>query len=179
MGRGCLFGVVGLLGLCGIACVLGYFVGLPRVRENVREPLEEAVGTQIAAQLAPISGVSPGPGTFVISEDDLNGGLQAEVDQSDLFDDVTVTFTPDEFELRFTANESDVTYSGDIGAVDGRFVVTDITADGFLTMFLPASEVEKAFENVINDYLTENGLELAEAELGEGTLTLTTVDASP
>jgi hypothetical protein len=172
--KGCLYGVIGVLGLCIVACALGYLVGLPRLRENVREPLEEVVGTQIARQIAPNPGVRPAPGTYVISENDLNDGLQAEVDRTDLFDDVAVTLAPDGFDLRFTTNDTDVTYTGDIAAVDGRLEVTEINADGWMTTFLPASEVRKALENVINDYLTANDLRLADAELGDGTLTLTT-----
>jgi hypothetical protein len=62
--------------------------------------------------------------------------------------------------------------------VDGRLAVTDISADGWLTTFLPADEVRKAFENAINGYLVANGLRLTDAELGQGTLTLTTEAAS-
>jgi hypothetical protein len=175
--KGCLYGVIGVLGLCVVACALGYFVGLPRIRESAREPIEEVVGTQIARQIAPDPGVVPAPGTYVIREDDLNTALQNEVTQTDLFDDVAITLAPEGFELRFTTNDTDVTYDGDIAAVDGRLEVTDINADGWMTTFLPASEVRKALENVINDYLTTNGLRLADAELGDGTLTLTTESA--
>ena len=174
MRRGCLWAVIGVLGLCVVGCALGYLVALPRVRENLREPLEEVVGTQVARQIAPNPNVRPAPGTYVIDEGELNSALRAEVGQADLFDDVAVTLAPDGFELRFTTNDQDVTYQGDIAAVDGRLAVTDVSADGWLTTLLPAGEVRKAFENATNNYLVANNLRLTDAELGEGTLTLTT-----
>jgi hypothetical protein len=174
MRRGCLFGVVGILGLCIIACILGYTVGLPRLRENAREPLEEAIGTQIARQIAPNPGVAPAPGTYVIAANDINAGLREELGDSEYFDEVAVAFAPGGFTVRFTANERDTTYSGNVTAADGRLEVTDMTDEGLMTFFFPANEVEKALENVINNYLAANGLRLTAAELGEGTLTLTT-----
>ena len=146
MRRGCLFGVTGVLGLCVIACVLLYVVGLPRLRENAREPLEEAVGTQIARQIAPNPGIAPGPGTYVISADDLNAGLRDELGESEYFDEVAVVFAADGFTVRFTANERDTTYHGNVTATDGRLEVTDMTDDGVMTFFFPASEVRKALD---------------------------------
>jgi hypothetical protein len=172
--KGCLYGVIGVLGLCVVACALGYFVALPRVRESAREPIEEVIGTQIALHLAPIPGAAPAPGTYEISEDDLNTALLTEIAGNDLFDDVAVSFTPAGFELRFTANESDVSYSGNVTAVDGRLEVTDVSGDGWMTTFLRAGDVENAFENVVNDYLAANNLLLTNAELGDGVLSLTT-----
>ncbi|MEA2531705.1 MAG: hypothetical protein QOG89_3349 [Thermomicrobiales bacterium] len=178
MRRGCLWAVVGVLGICVVGCALGYLFGLPRLRENVRQPLEEVVGTQIARQIAPNPNARPEPGSYVINADELNSALRAEVVQTDLFDDVAVNLAPDGFELRFTTNDQEVFYHGNIAAVDGRLAVTDISADGWLTTFLPADEVRKAFENAINGYLVANGLRLTDAELGQGTLTLTTEAAS-
>ena len=176
MRRGCTCAVIGVLGLCIVACALGYLVGLPRLRDNIREPLEEVVGTQIARQVAPNPNVRPKPSTYVIREADLNAALRDELDQTDpqIFDDVTVDFAPSGFVLRFTASDNDVTYRGNVAAVNGRLAVTDMEADGWLTTFLPAKDVEKALEDVINDYLTTNRLRLTKAKLGNGTLTLTT-----
>lgn len=166
--------VIGVLGLCVIACAAGYFIGLPRLRDNLREPLEEVVGTQIAAQIAPNPGVTPEPGTYVISEDDLNAGLLAEVDQTNTFDNVGVTLAPNGFTIRFETRNEGVTYSGNVTAVNGKLKVIDLSGDGALTFFLPEKEVAKALENAVNGYLTANGLKLASAKLGNGTLTLTT-----
>ena len=176
MRRGCTCAVIGVLGLCIVACALGYLVGLPRLRANLRQPLEEVVGTQIAREIAPNPNVRPKPGTYVISEKDLNDALRAEVEQTEpqIFDDVTVDFAPSGFVIRLTASDREVTYSGNVDAVDGRLVVTDIEADGVLTTLLPAKDVKKSLENQVNEYLAANRLRLKEAKLGNGTLTLTT-----
>jgi hypothetical protein len=168
--------VIVLLGLCVVAGALGYFVGLPQLRQNMRAPLEDAVGTQIARELQPVSGIRAAPGTYVISQDDLNTALRSEVGQTGLVDDAAITLTPTGFALRahFSNGGGDVTYRGNVAAVDGRLQATDLTGDGIMTTLLPAGEVGKALENVVNDYLTTNGLQLTNAKLGNGTLTLTT-----
>jgi hypothetical protein len=176
MRRGCCCGVIVVLGLCVAAGTLGYLVGLPRLRENMRKPLEQAVGTQIARELQPTSGVRPAPGTYVIKEADLNAGLRSEVAQTDFVDAATVTLAPTGFDLRvhLTNGGGDATYHGNVAAVDGRLQVTNMTDDGAVTALFPASEVGKAMENVVNDYLATNRLQLTKAKLGNHTLTLTT-----
>ncbi len=174
MRKGCLYGVIGVLGLCVVGCALGYLVALPRLQDNLRAPLEEVVGTQIAREIAPIPNVRPVPGTVEIQQDDLNEGLRAEIDGTEGLDDVSVTLAPSGFELRFTASDSDVAYTGNVSAENGQLEVIDMEGDGLLTTFFPASEVEEALENVVNDYLAANDLRLTQAELGDGTLTLTT-----
>jgi hypothetical protein len=174
MRRGCCLGVIGVLGLCLVACVVGYVVGLPKFRHSVRDSLAEVVGTQIARQIVPASGVRVPPGTYVVDESDLNAGLRSEVDNTNLFDDVTVTLNPNGFVLRFTRDDNDVTYHGNVAAVDGRLAVTNMTGDGWLTNILPAGDVRKALENAVNNLLTTNNLRLTNAKLGDGTLTLTT-----
>jgi hypothetical protein len=175
MRRGCLYGVVGILGLCIIGCILGYTVVLPRARDEAREEFGEAIGTQIARQIAPDPALVPKPGTYVISDDELNAGLSDEISASDYFDEVAVEFASTGFTIRFTANESDVTYYGNVTAVDGRLEAIDLDDEGVMSFFFPASEVGEALEDVINDYLAANNLRVTAAELGEGTLTLTTV----
>jgi hypothetical protein len=174
--RGCCCGVIGLLGLCVVAGALGYFVALPQLRQTMRKPLEEAVGTQIARNLQPASGDQPAPGTYVISEDDLNTAIRSQLGQTGVVDDAAITLAPTGFALRahFTNGGGDVTYRGNVAAVDGRLQATNLTGDGMMTTLFPPAEVGKTLENAVNDYLDTNGLLLTKAKLGNGTLTLTT-----
>lgn len=174
MRRGCLFGILGLLGLCIVGCALTYFVALPRVRDAVRDPFEEVIGTQIALVAAPTPGVAPEPGTYVLEAADLNSAIRDRIGDNGSFDDVEVTLTPERFRLRLTTNDQDVTYEGNVVAVNGRLDVTDVSGDGWLTSVLPAGDIAESIENVINDYLAANNLVLTDATLGDGTLTLTT-----
>src|SRR5215213_8160446 len=112
MRKGCLFGVIGLLGLCVIGCGLGYFVGLPRVRDGLRDPFEEVIGTQVALVAAPTPGEAPEPGTYTLDAADLNTAIRDRLGDNGSFDDVAVNLTPGRYQVRFTTNNQDVTYGG-------------------------------------------------------------------
>jgi hypothetical protein len=174
MRKGCLFGVIGLLGLCVIGCGLGYFVGLPRLREGIRDPFEEVIGTQVARAVVSTPGEAAEPGTYTLDADDLNAAIRDRLGDNGSFDNVEVTLTQGRYQVRLTTNDQDVTYGGAVAAVDGRLEVTDVSGDGWMTSILPAGDIADSFENVVNDYLTANNLLLTEATIGDGTLTLTT-----
>jgi hypothetical protein len=176
MRRGCLISVVAVLGLCVIACVLGYFVGLPRFQDAVADEFEDAIATETAQQLAP-TGQAPQPGTYVITEDSLLQSLQAEAEGGNV-EDVLVSITPEGIELGFDTGGQDVVYSGGVAAENGQLVLTDFEAnnDG-LEFFFPADKMGEAIEDGVNNYLQENGLELNAVTLGDGQLTLDVVAA--
>lgn len=177
--RGCCGCLVALLGLLVVAAVAAFLVGRAWLGDKLRQPLQIAVGTQIARQFAPAPGVQPAPGTYVIGQDDLNTAIRSEVGQTGFVDDAAITLAPSGFDLRaHLTNGGDVSYRGNIAAVDGRLRVTNLNGDGMITAFLPPDQVRQAIENAVNDYLVANGLRLADAALGDGTLTLTTA-ASP
>jgi hypothetical protein len=172
--RGCLFGITGILGLCIASCVISYFIGLPRLHDRIREPIDDAVTTEISRQIQPIPNATVAPGTYVIRDDQLNAGLGSYVDLRGGFKNVIVTFAPAGFEINFTSDRQNVTYRGDIEAVDGQVRVTNMTDHGWLTYILPKGEIRKALENQINKYLAANGLRVSSAQLGDGRLTLVT-----
>ena len=177
MRRGCLFGCLGLLALAIVGCLATYFIALPRVRDGLRDPFEEIIGTQVALVAAPTPGQTPEPGTYVLDETDINAEITNRLGDNGAFDNVGVTLSPSGWVIRMTANEQDVRYEGNVAAVNGRLDVIDATGDGWLSSILPASDIAESFENVVNDYLASTNLNLTEAELGDGTLTLTTTRA--
>ena len=67
---------VGLvLALCIVCVFAGYFVAIPRVKDGVEDGVDEAVSTYVAPQIAGL-GVEPGPGTYTLSEDQVNQQIQ-------------------------------------------------------------------------------------------------------
>src|SRR3954468_12775119 len=101
--RGCLFGITGILGLCIASCLFSYFVGLPRLHDRIREPIDDAVTTEISRQIQPFPNATVAPGTYVIRADQLNAGLRSYVDLRGGFRNVIVTFAPAGFEIEFTS----------------------------------------------------------------------------
>jgi hypothetical protein len=174
MRRGCLFGILGLLGLCIVGCALTYFVALPRVRDGIRDPFEEVIGTQVARVAAPNPGEAPEPGTYVLDEADLNTAIRDRIGDDATVDDIAVTLDPDHYRLRLTLSDQDFTYQGRIAAVNGRLDAYDTSGSGWITSFFSADDIGESIETAVNDYLTANNLTLTDATLGDGTLTLTT-----
>lgn len=158
-----------LLGLCVLCAGAGYFVGLPRVQDELETSIEEAVGTYVAPKFV---GIEPaGPGVAVITEEELN----AEIDSGDPnLEDLRVEITPDYLEFQFGEQGRELTYRTGVAAVDGRFAAVDPTLDGVPSWILPESSVTDGLVDGINDYLEANALTLTSVVLGDGEMTVTT-----
>jgi hypothetical protein len=158
-----------LLGLCVLCAGAGYFVGLPRIQDQLETSIGEAVGTHVAPKMA---GAPPaGPGTATITEDELN----AEIDTGDPnLEDLRVSITPDYLEFRFGEQGQELTYRTAVAAVDGRFAVVDPTLSGVPSWILPESSVSDGLVQGINTWLETNGLTLTSIVLGNGEMTVTT-----
>jgi len=158
-----------LLGLCVLCAGAGYFVGLPRVQDQLETSIGEAVGTHVAPKMA---GAPPaGPGTATITEDELN----AEIDTGDPnLEDLRVSITPDYLEFRFGEQGQELTYRTSVTVVDGRFAVVDPTLTGVPSWILPERSVSEGLVEGINTYLEANGLTLISVALSEGVMTVVT-----
>src|SRR3954451_10047613 len=69
--RGCCVGVVGLLALCLIACGAGYFLAIPRARDQIQGSVQHAISTEVAIQIRPSSGTPSPPGSYTITQQEL------------------------------------------------------------------------------------------------------------
>jgi hypothetical protein len=178
MRRGCLLSVVIILGLCVVACGVGYFFGLPRLQDAVADEFEHAVSTEVARQIPATPGQPAAPGSYTITEVSLLESLQEEAEGGNV-EDVLVSITPEGIELGFDTGGQDILYTGGVTAEDGRLVLTDFEAnnDG-LEFILPADKMAEAIENAVNDYLADNNLRLASVELRDGEMELVTEAAS-
>jgi hypothetical protein len=175
MRRGCLFGCGGIVVLGLVACLLGYFVGLPRIQDRVADDFQEGVSTVVAQGIA---NSAPGSGTLVITETDLNAQLSDDVQNSDVVSQIT----PDGISINLEFDESqdrEVGYSAVPVAEDGKLVLTQVDAqDGFMERFLPKDKLADAVEDGVNDVLAEQDLELQTIDLEDGQMILSTVPAS-
>lgn len=179
MRRGCFLSVIGLLGLCLVACALLYFVGLPRFRDSAREEMQNVIGTAVARQIPAPAGGQVEPGTYTLTEADLEGEIQGNVDVQNV-DDLNLELTPGTISFVIqTDQDQDVNYSGNPVAENGRLVMTNMeSSDGFLNWIFPADDLGQAIEDAVNEYLTVNDLQLASVEVTDGELTLETVPAT-
>lgn len=174
--RGCLIFSASVLGLCLIACVVGWFVGVPRFRDAIQDDVEGAVSTEVARQFT-AEGTPEAPGTYVITEQSLTERLRAESDNNN--QDIAVRINPSGLEVALVTENQDITYSGQLAAVDGRLDVQNMTSNnGFIEFLFPPDDVAGAIEGGVNTYLRTNNLRLTSLEMGDGDLTLTTEAAT-
>lgn len=170
-----------IVGLCVLSCAALVFLGIPAVREGLRNEIEHAVSTEVAQQIpAPAGGVAA-PGEYTITENSLQASLRSNLDaDGESAGDVFVDITVDRLEIGVISQGQTATYSGLPTIVDGRFVVRDSESSSrFLSFVLPADEFAEALEDAVNGYLEANNLELSELQMTDGAIVMITVVASP
>jgi hypothetical protein len=178
MRRGLMIGCFGLLGLCVVCGVLGFFFGLPRFRDELRDGVADFGATEIAEIFAipgsPVPGAT-GPGTYVLTEADINARIQEENPNAQNIDDWLINLTPEGYRVGFTASGDEVSYSGNLIAENGRLKVTNAEADAsFFEWFFSAGAMGGAVERSVNTWLTANNLTLTDVQLADGEVTLVT-----
>ena len=173
MRRGLMFGCFGLLGLCVVCGALGFFVGLPRFRDELEDGVADFGATEIVEIFA-VPGAS-GPGTYTLTEADINARIQEENPNTQNIDDWLVNITPEGYTIGFSASGDEVTYSGDLVAENGRLQVTNAEADAsYFEWFFSAGAMGNAIERSVNTWLTANNLTLTDVQLADGQVTLVT-----
>lgn len=178
MRRGCLITVIAILLVCVAGCGLGYFVALPRARDSARDGVRNAISTQVAIQIpAPANG-KPDPGSYTLTEAELQQQLRDNVD-SNTVNDIVITISETGFEFGLTTSgDQKTTYTGLPVAENGKLQMTGMkTTSGVLEFIFPAKDLGKAIEEAVNNYLVENDLRLDSLTLEDGSITLETVRA--
>ncbi|MDQ3655028.1 MAG: hypothetical protein M3457_08110 [Chloroflexota bacterium] len=175
--RGCLLAVGSVLGLLLLCCVIGWFVGIPRLRDTVSDGISEELSTQIASQLDDVPG-DLDPGTYTLSVADLRSQIDANLDSSTA-SDFDISVDPQGIAINFESNNQQIGYSGVPVARDGELVIEDMTVDNdVLGWILPADRAAGIIEDSVNSYFAARDLEIQSVELGNDEITFTTVPAT-
>lgn len=163
--------VIGVfLGLCVVCAGIGFFIGIPRVQDELESNIEDAVGTYVAPYVAAIDG-TPQAGTTTMTEEDVNAEIRAGDPN---LEDLVFEITPEYIEFRFGEQGRELTYRAGVAAVDGRFEVVDPSLDGVPGWLLSEDSLSDGIEKGINGYLESHGLTLTDVVLSEGEMTFTT-----
>jgi hypothetical protein len=166
-----------LLLLCCVGGVVLYVVGLPRFRDEVRDPIEEAISTEVARQIAIAPDEPPAPGTYTLRDGELNQALRDRADRYLDIDDMNASIYPDGVIINVTIADQTSTYEGDVAAIDGELRVLDMSADGGFGFVLPGEDMAELIEDGINNYFSSRDLMVTDVELGDGVMTLTVAPA--
>ncbi len=159
--RGCLLsiGVLALLAL--LCCVVGWFVGIPRIQDSIADGISEGLSTEVAQQFSR-AGLPQGEGgTYTISMSDLEQQMQTQNNTGNV-DDITFTAQNGTLELSFGSQGQSFDYSGVPVAQDGRFELTDVSTNGggILERLFPADKLADAVEGGVNRYFEAQGLRI-------------------
>ncbi|MGC4105786.1 MAG: hypothetical protein QM753_05420 [Thermomicrobiales bacterium] len=171
--RGCgCFSTLIILMLLLVICVgLGWFVGVPRIRDSVSHSIEHGISTQVAQELGSVN-VGAGPHTLDLTTiaNQLHGQLgNAGVDKITLRGDGTRLY------LGLTSRRSDAIYSGIPTVVDGKLVMTDMTSsNNVLGFIISPGRLGDAIEAGVNTFFSQQGLRIVEVEVGTDSLTVYT-----
>lgn len=176
--RGCLLSIGVLAVLALLCCVVGWFVGLPRLQDSIADDISEELSTQVA-DLVDSSGLPQGqPGTYTISMADLERRMDTS-GNTDNVDNITLSANNGTLELSFGSQGQSFDYTGVPVAQDGRFELTDVSTSGggFLERFFPADKLADAVEGGINRYFEAQGLRIVNVTAQNGDLVIEAEDA--
>ena len=175
--RGCLISLAVFAGLLLLCCVVGYFVGIPRLRDSVSDELSKGISTEVAQQLAP-NGADLDPGTYTLSVDDLQAQINANADGSTT-SDFGLSIQGDQLLIDFDSGSQSFGYSGTPIVENGRLEMADMSVDnGMLGWVLPADTVADTIEKGVNDYFTSQGLSIESIDLGTNEIEFSVVPAA-
>lgn len=163
--------IAGILLLCCCA-----FVTVPLVvtRSLLPRAIRHGLNTEVARQLRATPGRGVAPGSYQITEQELQQSLRGSTDSRSV-NNIFVHLTPAGIAIGLTSGNRSFTYSGAPAVENGQLVMRNMHVDSrVLGFFLTPGAFGNAIEDAVNNYLAENGLRLAAVQLGNGTLTLTT-----
>ena len=174
--RGCLTAVGAMFGLLLLCCIVGWFFGIPRLRDTLSDELSDELSTQVAIQLD-ASGIDLAAGTYTLSVADLQQQIDANLDSSTTSDFV-ISVDPNGMDVNFTSGTQEFGYSGVPVALDGKLVMDDMSVNNdALGWFMPADRLGETIEDGINNYFAAQNLQIESIELGDDTITFTTAPA--
>lgn len=174
-GCGCFSTLIILVLLLVICLGLGWFVGVPRIRDEVSYGIQKGIGTQISNELG---AVNLGPGDHTIDLQTIATQMESQLKSAGI-EDITLTGDGTYLYLSMTSRGSKAIYSGKPEIVDGKLVMTDMTtSNNVLGFFMPAGRLGDAIELGVNNYFAAQGLQIVGISIDASTLTVQTEPAS-
>lgn len=175
--------IAGALGGCLLICIVVGFFSARSLRSGVSNNVADGVATVVAERLA-VNGVAA-PGTYVITQQELLDRINTALNDANTnVNDLVVLIHPgNQIEIGFKSQDQNLTYTGTVAAVDGKFDVQKMelhgagSLGGVINIIIPGSRVGGAIEKGVNDYLAENNLKLDSVTSEEGQMTLVVVAA--
>ncbi|MGC4192614.1 MAG: hypothetical protein QM589_15845 [Thermomicrobiales bacterium] len=176
-GCGCFSTLIILVLLLVICAGLGWFVGVPRIRDSVSDSIEHGIGTEVSQQFA---NVSVPAGNYTLNLDTIAAQMHGQLDDAGV---ESITLRGDgasgRIYLGLTSRGSEAIYSGNPTVIDGKLVMTDMTtSNNVLGFLIPPDRLGNAIETGVNTFFAQQGLRITGIEVGVDTLTVYTAPVS-
>jgi hypothetical protein len=150
---GVLLGAVALVLIFGVIAALGWFAGLPILRDQLQTQVTEAVSHQVAS-LATLPMKSSGE--IVVSEKKINQSLRAHEKSYEPLKNPTVNIDTGQITVSVDAYGTTTTYTADAKIEKGKLVVVNPKVDGPAGQILSADElaniIEEQFSALMNRF---------------------------
>ncbi|MGB3327696.1 MAG: hypothetical protein WBA46_02015 [Thermomicrobiales bacterium] len=161
-----------------VICVgLGWFVGVPRLRDGVSNSIEHGIGTEISQQF---SGASVPAGEYTLDLAAIAGQMRGQLADAGV-DSLTLRGdgSTQRIYLGMTSRGSDAVYSGIPTIENGKLVMTDMTSsNNVLGFFIPPSRLGDAIETGVNSFFAQQGLQIVAVTVQADSLIVQTAPAS-
>lgn len=126
-----------------------------------------------AAQTLPTAIAALPQGEIVVSEDELNSYVQANMHQLEAIDDVVVQFEPDTVMLDLKAFRTTSTATFGLAVRDGRIVTVNPKMSGPLAFVVPFDELSQSLEEQINNELNAQGRAITDVRIEQDQIVVT------
>lgn len=177
--RGCLMSVGVISGLLILCCIVAWFVGIPRLQDNVADAISESLATSVADQLEGINGAGTlEAGTYVLDVNDLQNEIERAMGNENTTSDFLISVDPSGMAISFQSGSQEFGYTGRPVAEDGELRLEDMDVNNSaLGFIMPADKVGGLVEDAINGYFAERGLSIERIELGDNEITVVAVES--
>jgi hypothetical protein len=175
--RGCLIAVAVVAGLLLLCCVLAWFVGIPRLQDDIADGISDGLATTVADQFDTIDGTLE-PGTYTISIDDIQSEIDTALGDTAGASDFEISVDSTGITIGFTSGSQEFGYSGRPVAENGELQIRDMEVNNSALRFLmPPDKMANVVEDAINGYFSSRGLAIESLELGNNEITVMAVES--
>jgi hypothetical protein len=168
---GVLLGALALLLMCGVVAALGWFAGLPIVRDQVQSQVTDAVDRQVASlDNLPLQST----GEIVVSEDEINESLSAHEKAYEPLKNATVTIDDGLISISVDAYGTNSTYTADAKIDKGKLVIVNPKVDGPAGQVLSAEELAEIIEGQFSSLMRRFDRTPTAIRLRDGSISIAT-----
>jgi hypothetical protein len=168
---GVLLGALAVLLMFGVVAALGWFAGLPILKDQLHSQVNDAVSRQVAS-LGDLA--MKQSGEVVVTEEELNESLRQHEKAYEPLKNATVRIDDGLITISVDAYGTSSTYTADAKIDKGKLVLIDPTVDGPAGQVLSADELAEIVEGQFNGLMSRFHRTPTAIRLRDGSISIAT-----